>query len=245
MVSQCPHCNKNLQLNEAQQNKVQAALAKIETGSTLKLGCPHCKQAIRLNKDGSLAAEKKVVQQEAGGDAPLSAQPKSPTVIEPPTYPDISWLVDGIYKDQEVVGEVLKVLILMPESPEKYLVTKAFTDVGYLAAAPESADDAIAQMRFVPVAAVVMHTEFDGGPATSKFHKYMENLPMSKRRLIYYVLIGKEFSTLYDLEALTYSANLVVNDSEIEYMGSILGKGMQDYMELFGPYLEKLRTAAG
>jgi len=244
MVSHCPHCEKTLQLNEAQQDKIRAALAKMQSGGTLKVGCPHCKQAIRLNKNGSLAGEKNVVQQEAG-DASPSAPSKSPAAIEPPMYPDISWLVDGIYKDKEVVVDVLKVLILMPDGPEKDLVAKAFTDVGYFAEFPESAEDAMAQMRFVPVAAVVLHTEFDGGPSISKFHKYMENMPMSKRRLIYYVLVGKEFSTLYDLEALTCSANIVVNDTEIEHIDIILNKGMQDYAELFGPYLESLKAATG
>jgi len=57
------------------------------------------------------------------------------------------------------------------------------------------------------------------------------------------VLIGKGFSTLYDLEALSYSANVVVNDSEIEHIDIILKKGMQDYLELFGPYIESLRVA--
>jgi hypothetical protein len=242
MVSQCPHCEKTLQLNEAQQEKIRSALANLKAG-TLKLGCPHCKQAIHLNKDGSLAGTKKVVARGVGG-APSAAPPKSSLAIEPPTYPDISWLVDGIYKDKEVVADVLKVLVLMPEGPARDFVAKTFTDMGYLAEFPESAEDAMAQMRFVPVAAVVLHTEFDGEPAASQFHKHMANMPMGNRRLIYYVLVGKGFSTLYDLEALTYSANIVVNDSEIEHIDSILEKGMQDYMELFGPYLESLKAAA-
>ncbi len=137
----------------------------------------------------------------------------------------------------------LKVLILMPDGPGRDAVEKAFTDLGYKAEFPESNEDAMAQMRFVPVAAVVLHAEFEGDFINSTFHKYMEDLPMSVRRSMYYVLVGKDFSTLYDLEALSYSVNVVVNDAEVEHMEIILKKGMQDYKELFGPYLETLKVA--
>ena len=71
----------------------------------------------------------------------------------------------------------------------------------------------------------------------------MEEMPMNIRRSMYYILVGIQFSTLYDLEALSYSANIVVNDKEIEHIDIILRKGMQDYMELFGSYAETLKAS--
>lgn len=244
MISQCPHCEKVLELSEAQLDKIKAALATLKSG-TLKLGCPHCKKAIPLSKEGALVTEdKKTPAQVEKAGPPANGQVKTGG-IEPPAYPDISWLVGGMYSDEEVVEDVLKVLVLMPDGPGRYAVEKAFSEIGYRPEFPESAEHAIAQMRFVPVAAVVLHTDFDGDFAKSKFHKYMEEMPMSIRRSIYYVLVGGQFSTLYDLEALSYSANVVVNDSEIEHIDIILRKGMQDYNDLFGPYLETLRAASG
>nr|MBF0221051.1 hypothetical protein [Desulfobulbaceae bacterium] len=244
MISQCPHCEKVLELSEAQQDKIKAALANLNSG-TLKLGCPHCKEAIRLTKSGALATDDKKVQTQGEKVVSSSIAEAKAVGIEPPAYPDISWLVGGMYSEEEVVEDVLKVLILMPDGLGKDAVEKAFSELGYKPEFPESAEDAMTQMRFVPVAAVVLHSEFDGDLADSKFHKYMEGMPMSIRRSIYYVLVGGQFSTLYDLEALAHSANVVVNDSEIEHIDIILRKGMQDYNDLFGPYLEMLRMAAG
>jgi hypothetical protein len=64
---------------------------------------------------------------------------------------------------------------------------------------------------------------------------------MSKRRFIFYILIGKEFKTFYNLQALAYSANLVVNDEEVPMFDIILRKTIPEYEELFGPIMEELR----
>ena len=66
---------------------------------------------------------------------------------------------------------------------------------------------------------------------------------MSRRRYIFYVLIGEQFKTLYDLQALSCSANLVVNDAEIPYIGIVLKKAIPEYEALFGPLMEELRIA--
>jgi hypothetical protein len=65
-------------------------------------------------------------------------------------------------------------------------------------------------------------------------------MAMARRRYVFYVLIGPEFRTLYDLEALANSANLVVNDSDTGHFSIILKRGMNEYQELFGPYLQAL-----
>ena len=61
-----------------------------------------------------------------------------------------------------------------------------------------------------------------------------------RRRLIYYVLIGAELRTCYDMEALALSANAVVNERDLPYLEVILKRGFLDYEKLFGPMLEVL-----
>ena len=58
---------------------------------------------------------------------------------------------------------------------------------------------------------------------------------------MFYALIGPQFHSLYDLEALTNSANLVVNDADVKHFSTILNKSIQDYNDLFGPYLAILQ----
>ena len=99
-------------------------------------------------------------------------------------------------------------------------------------------------MRFVNFKAVVFHSGFEGGELeASSFQAHMKKMPMAKRRHIFYVLVGPKFNTLYDLEALASSANLVVNDNEISKFNIILKKSLQDYEDLFGPYIATLKAA--
>ena len=228
MISQCPHCSKELNLTEAQKEKVKAALANLKSG-TLKLGCPHCRTAIQLKPDGSA----------------LPAAPTAPAseLQQPgqPAYPDISWLASGLYDEKKTVEDIPKVLVLMPEGKGRDFVVKTFEEIGYQVDLAESSVDAIAKMRFVSFAAVVLHSSMERALADSSFHAYMRYMSMEKRRYIYYILVGKEFHTLYDLEALSYSANVVINDNEIAHFDIILRKGLRDYDDLFGPYINAIK----
>ena len=78
--------------------------------------------------------------------------------------------------------------------------------------------------------------------ARSVFHAHMRLLPMERRRYIFYILIGSDFHTLYDLEALALSANLVVNSDDLAHLDVILRKAIPAYEELFGPILEELNA---
>jgi hypothetical protein len=70
----------------------------------------------------------------------------------------------------------------------------------------------------------------------------MREMNMSRRRYIFYVLLGEQFNTLYDLEALANSVNLVINDSEIPLIGTVLKKAIPEFETLFGPLMEELRV---
>lgn len=71
----------------------------------------------------------------------------------------------------------------------------------------------------------------------------MRNLAMTRRRYIFYILIGPEFHTLYYLQALVHSANLVVNEKDLLNLNLALRKAIPVYEELFGPFMEELTSA--
>jgi CheY-like chemotaxis protein len=171
MISQCPYCNKDLNLTDAQKEKVSSALANLKSG-TLKLGCPHCREPIQLLPDGSPFMGGTTAQ------AGVSRQPAQPA------YPDISWLASGLYSEKKTVEDIPKVLVLMPDGKARDFVVKTFEDIGYQVDIAESSTDAIAKMRFVSFAAVVMHTSMDKSLEDSAFHAYMRAMPMDKRRYL-------------------------------------------------------------
>ena len=69
-------------------------------------------------------------------------------------------------------------------------------------------------------------------------------MAMERRRDIFYILFGPQFHSLYDLEALAYSANLVVSEQDLKFFDIILRKAIPAYEDLFAPILEEL-TAYG
>lgn len=176
-----------------------------------------------------------------GGSA--SAQPsaggKAPA---PPGPPDISWLWKGEFENAASISEMPTTMLLMPEGGEKTVVQQTFEDIGYLVESASSEQEAIDRMELVNLAAVVLQTDALSGPLEkSILHNYMKWLPMTKRRKIYYVLIGPDFRTMYNLEALSLSANLVVNNRDVNKLEFILRKGLQEYEDLFGPLLASMQ----
>jgi len=258
MLSQCPNCQQALMLSNAQLEKIEAALASLASGKTLRIGCPKCRQPIELNSDGVLVEPggggvlRNVLysdhtgneDQAAVGIVQSSRKRPQPVRLPPeaPKPPDIGWLTSGVYAEREVIEDVPYVLILAGEEEVKMQATMAFGEMGYQAVYVSSAEAAIEKMQFMSFDAVVLHSCFEGsGIDDSTFHQHMRGMAMVKRRYIIYVLVGPEFRTLYDLEALACSANLVVNDADVGHLPLILKKGMSDYEELFGPYIDALK----
>lgn len=91
-------------------------------------------------------------------------------------------------------------------------------------------------------AVVVLHTHFEGKMPLdeSNIHACLAKMPMTRRRSIHHILIGPELRTLYGLEALSWSANLVVNKLILTSFRGPLKKSFRDYTNLFGPLLESL-----
>lgn len=262
MNTQCPNCNKDFNLTVAQEAKLVTALENLKPGQTIKFGCPQCKKTVELSGKGAGAPEQETLDISVMEDVLYSehasvSEDEVSTLVKsrvetvpkpvklPPTAPkppDVGWLSSGEIKKKDVVKDVPRALVLMPEGDTKETVEKALLALGYQPETTESPDAAVDRMRFVNFGAVVLHTGYEGGsPEESEFHQYMCGLPMSKRRFMYYVLVGPAFQTLYDLEALAYSVNLVVNDKDVPHLETILRKGMQDYQDLWGPLLAVLK----
>lgn len=225
MITSCPHCTSTLKLGEAQQEKLKKAIAALGPGKKLTIRCPSCGKPIIF-------------------DAPASSGQNPSAAVKPPAPPDLSWMKEGRLQDDEKLEDVPMALILYPENKQRDIVRDALESVGYQVLFAQDVTEAMERMRFVNFACVVLHSQFDGPVLeNSEFHQYMRNLAMNRRRYLFYILIGTEFHTLYQLQALVYSANLVVNEKDILNLNLALRKAIPVYEELFGPYMEELTSA--
>jgi len=237
MLANCVHCQASLQFTEAQLAKIEAALAKLQPGKHLRFNCPHCSQAIDLLADGSAAG----VPEEAAPAAP-PARSTADRNLGKPMPPDTGWLAGGHSEKSGMAEDIPLALILVESGALKTAIAEAFVAKSYRPVFAKSVERAMGSMRFVRYAAVVFQPEFEGKPLNeSLFHNHMREMEMMHRRATFYVLVGPQFQTLYDLEALTCSANLVVNEKDAPHLGAILNKSLQDYQDLFGPFLAVLK----
>jgi len=220
----CPHCGKQMKLG----GKIQSSLEALAPGQQLRVKCIQCAQPFGI--DASMA----------GPSAPVSQQK---VAVRPPGPPDISWLKEEDFEEAETVEEVPRALVLMAGLPARTSVVADLERLGYKVELAESPEDGMTRMQFVNYASVVLHSQFEKAGLEGTFHRFMRAMNMAKRRYIFYVLIGSEFSTMYNLQALACSANLVVNDQDIPRFCLLLRKTIPEYEALFGPLMEELRLA--
>ncbi len=235
MISQCPHCSNPLRFSDAHREKLTKALENLTPGRTLKFGCPKCKKPIELDKTGAPLAKP------VPGKVPDS-EPSPAKNIVPPKAPDISWLTEGETDEADVLDDVPTAMVLVDDLELREKMVQGLEDNQYQIVIPEDIDGAIDSMRFKTYAVVVFLSTYGGDTLeTQDFHKFMMQMSMKKRRNIFYILIGPEFNTLFDLQALTQSANLVVNNEQIDQVSTLIRKGIKDYEALFAPYLATLK----
>ncbi|MBF0303057.1 MAG: hypothetical protein HQK73_08455 [Desulfamplus sp.] len=244
MISECPHCNQNLRFSDANKERILTALGKLPQGQTLKFKCPICKEVIELNPEGSppdngLTSNIEIDIKSTEKYANTIAVPPP----SPPDAPDISWLMSGANTDANIVEDVQTAMVIVPDQSMRSKISDTIKAESYQIYIPQNIDEAISSIRFKDYAIIVYHSRYENKPLKNQdFHKFIQQMSMQKRRYIYYILIGPEFHTLYDLEALANSANLVIKDSEIKFFSTIITKGKSDYKKLFNPYCSMLKT---
>jgi hypothetical protein len=155
--------------------------------------------------------------------------------LAPPNPPDISWLYDGIQTTgADRHDHANSALVFVAAKKERSLVEKILEKMDYRVDAVPSPVHAMQRLQDFHYKLVIC----SAGTAAGDLHKYICHIPPFRRRAMYYVLVGPHLHTLYDIEALALSANLVINYKEIKYLKKILEKGFRDYEKLFGPLFD-------
>jgi len=227
MNVQCPRCGTRMKLSD----KLRDSLLALPSGQKARLKCISCSSAITFDPAEALGLEQ---ENESGRTSPLP--------LNPPPPPDLQWLRDGDFSNQDVIEDVSRSMILMPAGEGRNIVVQTMEGLGYVVDKPENATDALERLKFLPYASIFLHQEYEpGGWQSGIFYRAMRSMNMNKRRYIFFVLIGKNLHTLYNLEALSLSANLTVRETDLPLLHTVLRKAIPDYDELFGPYIDELR----
>jgi hypothetical protein len=213
--------------------KSMGGLAEFGQSRVLNHVCKSCGELIPV---GEKLPRISSSQLEAG------VSPSSAGLIKPPPPPDTSWLRDEVFEEGEIIEDIPLALVLTPEGRTREQVVQTLAKLGYR---PESVDTtrvAMEKLRFLNYSCIVMYAELEGLDLMyNPVHRYILEMAMNVRRHIFYALIGSDFHTLYSLQALNHSANLVINDRDISYFSVIMQVALPEYESLFGAYIQELK----
>jgi hypothetical protein len=170
-------------------------------------------------------------------DLLVSRQKKKRPPRPKPPPPEKNWLDDDKVEGGagRAPGQPIALVAIIDEEKRTRVAT-ILAKMGFAVDTPLFAPLALRRLREVRYNLVVAGTD----NALRDLHSHVCWLSPARRREIFYTIVGPEFHTLYDLEALVYSANLVVSDKDLHHLEEILHKGIEDYEKLFRPLLDIL-----
>jgi hypothetical protein len=76
----------------------------------------------------------------------------------------------------------------------------------------------------------------------SPIYQTMIEMPMVTRRNIFFALVGANFKSLNNMQAYQKSANVVINEKDLEKLGDILKKSISENEIFYKVYKETLNA---
>ena len=215
MQVECSSCNKEINIPDN----------KIPQGQAFNLTCPSCKTKMRVD------------------------QHLKPPASDPAESVDaISMVVDEDFEDDEEEIEIYdehdKIALILDRQNDD-LWTTALAELEYKLQRAKSPEHAVHKLKFNQYHVVAFHEKFGGSTLeTSPLYKFLVDMSMDTRRKIFVALVGENFKTLDNMEALAYSVNLVINQKELDQLEAILKKSIGDNDNFYKVYRETM-TALG
>ena len=198
---------------------------KIPAGQAFNLNCPGCKTKIRVD------------------------QHLKPPVPDPTESLDAnSLLVDEEFEDDddeiEIYDEHDQIAIILDKKNDDIWAT-TLTELDYKIQRAKSPEHGVHKLRFNQYHVVVLHEKFGGTTLkNSPLYEFIRDMPMDTRRKTFVALVGANFKTLDNMEALAYSVNLVINEKDFDQLETILKKSIGDNETFYKVYRETM-TALG
>ncbi|MEE8399539.1 MAG: zinc-ribbon domain-containing protein [Desulfobacterales bacterium] len=207
---------------------------KIPKGKAFSVTCPKCKSKIAIDTQESV---------------PAPAEKTPPPPPEPEASPEKA-LFDEVSTESYDAGEkpfdfveegVETAMLCEPDPDIRSSILSALEHMGYQTREPESAVDALKQMRFHVFDLVVLNENFDtDNPDNCDVLTYLDRLSMDTRRNVFVCLLTDRFRTTDNMAAFNKSVNLVINLKNIGEIEKVLKRGVTDNASFYRVYKESL-----
>lgn len=142
---------------------------------------------------------------------------------------------DQTADQQAALGQNVRLALVCEDAAERQGVIKpALEQVGFTMVASKNAAEAVERMRRDTYEIVILDEQYQGAtPLDNPVLSAVRAMPMSTRRYMFVVLLGREFKTFDNMMAFTKSVNVVVNLNDLPHLPAILRKGVADNNEFY------------
>jgi CheY-like chemotaxis protein len=128
-----------------------------------------------------------------------------------------------------------RMALVCEDAPERQAVIHAALDqIGFTMYPAKDSTEAIERMRRDNFEVVIIDEQFQGStPLANPVLTAMRAMPMSTRRHMFVVLLGREYKTFDNMMAFAKSVNIVVNLNDLPHLPAILVKGINDNNDFY------------
>ena len=217
----CNACQRSMNIPDEKLPKDQA----------FSITCPGCKTKIKVDqhlkpKESELASPPPEEKEETVDTASM--------VMNQEEFEDDDDLV--IYDENDQLALVL-------DDNNKEIWTKALEEKEFKIQYARSPEHAVHKMKFTHFHIVALNENF-GNVALDEnpFYKTLIEMPMVTRRNIFFALVGANFKSLNNMQAFQKSANVVINEKDLEKLGDILKKSISENEIFYKVYKETLHA---
>ena len=135
-----------------------------------------------------------------------------------------------------------RLVLVCENAPERQIVIKAALEqLGYTMLPASTAEEAGERLRRHAFDIVIVDERFESsGVLDNAVLKMLNTMPISVRRHVFVVLLGREFKTFDNMIAFARSVNVVVNLNDLPHLPAIVRKGLEDNNEFYRVFREML-----
>jgi hypothetical protein len=204
---------------------------KLPKDQAFSITCPGCKTKIKVDQHLK----------------PKESEPTSPPQKEKEETVDTASMVmnQEEFEDDDdlIIYDDSDQLALVLDDNNKEIWTQALEEKEFKIQYARSPEHAVHKMKFTNFHFVALNENF-GNVALEEnsFYQTLIEMPMVTRRNIFFALVGANFKSLNNMQAFQKSANVVINEKDLEKLGDILKKSISENEIFYKVYKETLHS---
>jgi CheY-like chemotaxis protein len=241
MDIQCTHCNHKLTIPDE----------KVPKGKAFAVPCPKCKKKFSVDPGASQSVPS---PKSAAAPQKQAASVPAKQADPPPESGDDA--ADSSKKEGsegapanpfEFLEKGAKTAMVCESDPDQRAKIRGVLEaMDYHILEADNPRDALKQLRFHDFNLLILNEGFGTrDPDTNHVMKYLSQLNVQTRRLMFVALLSTRFRTGDNMQAFNKSVNVIINPKDMGRFDKILQRDITDYENFYKVFLDAFRKIKG